>query len=380
MVRMRILHVTSSLGGGGAEATLRKLVLADTENHHLIFSLTDGGEWVSDLVAANVEVLGGGEGKTIQSVVSSFFDLRRLVRAQSPDLIQTWMYHADLIGGLAARSVGEGRISWNLRGTPPRLPGDRILTYLLVRLLALLSWVIPRTIVSCSESGSRQHGRLGYDLRKIVVIPNGFDSVFWSAPRPKSAPSCDPSPNEKPTVTIGMVARFHPKKNFPLFLEAMRNLTAKGHIVRAVVVGAGATTSNPRFLKIVKDLNFPTHILTAEGPSMDVRKVFSQLDLLVLPSRWGEGFPNVLAEAMLCGVPCITSNSGDSEKIVGSAGWVFHRSKAQMLELLLLQAMAEGPEGRAERGRAGRRHVSDLFTVDKMVAKYRKVFAETALA
>ena len=169
---------------------------------------------------------------------------------------------------------------------------------------------------------------------------------------------------------VGLVARFHPQKNHLQFLTSARDLLEGGHNIHIVLVGAGATLENPEFLNLIQQTGFPTERLSALGEQTNVRMVLSAIDLLVLPSAYGEGFPNVLAESMLCETPCVASDSGDSAHIIGNTGWIYNRNKPELLTDALSRALAEPVANLAKRGEEARARIVDTFPLHEMIGQY----------
>ena len=122
-------------------------------------------------------------------------------------------------------------------------------------------------------------------------------------------------------LLVGMIARFDPVKRHDLFLAAVAAAARSGLDVHAVLAGTGVTAANPALARLVDggDLGRRVHLL---GERQDVERIMPALDVLVSASGWAEGFPNVVGEAMACGVPCLVTDTGDSAAIVGDGGVV----------------------------------------------------------
>lgn len=367
------IHIITGLNDGGAEAVLYRLCVHDTENRHLVVSLMDEGKYGPLLQAAGVEVycLGMPRGRVTASGLTRLW---RLLRERRPDVVQTWMYHADLVGGVVARLAGVQAVCWGIRNTtlPPGVSARG--TILVARLCACLSGRVPRAIVSCSHEAVRVHRTLGYAARKFVVIPNGYDLARFApdaAARQRLRAQWDLADE---TPLIGMVARFDPQKDHATLVSALARLARAGMPFCCVLAGTGVDDGNPALCRAIDDAGLARN-LRLLGQRDDVPAVMNALDVHVLSSR-GEAFPNVLAEAMACGTPCVTTDVGDAALIVGDTGWVVAPRDPDALAGALAEALAARNDSAAwqARRRAAREHVALHFDIERMVQSYRALW------
>lgn len=343
----------------------------------LLVSLRSGGELRPAFESIHVPVheLGIGSGRSVWAALSR---LRCLMNAYKPDVVHTWMYHADLIGGGMARLLGFRNIIWGLRQSNFGHGGHhKRSTLLVVKLCALLSGWIPKVISSCSEEACRVHRALGYKRDHFVVIPNGFDLTNFQ-----------PVPHAKESLRrlcgfpssfrlIGMVGRFHEQKNFPGFIEAARIVAKRYPDVGFVMVGKNVERSNFRLTQWIGSTGFGARFVLL-GLRKDMPDIMAGLDLLVLPSVYGEAFPNVVGEAMACGVPCVVTDVGDAAYIVGNSGWVAESFSAADIAARM-DAFLQLPGQRSIRlGKAARRRVSELFEIRAVVNQYEKLYCRFA--
>ena len=294
--------------------------------------------------------------------------LVRLLRRARPDLVQTWMYHSDLLGGAAARLLGLP-VLWGVRHDA--CPGDKPLTRLTRRACALLSPWLPRQVIFNSESARRSHAAAGYASRKLVVIPNGFDTARF---RPDPAARAEVRreldlPEYAPVV--GLVARHHPDKDHATFLAAAAEVRARLPEARFVLCGEGVGWDVPALAAAVDagGLRPATRLL---GARTDVERIFAALDLCALSSRT-ESFPNVLGEAMACGVPCVATDCGDVRAILGESGAVVPVADAAALAQAIADQLSLPAEARAEAGVAARRRVEAEFGLTAVAARFEAV-------
>ena len=318
---MKVVHVITGLDTGGAEAVLFRLATAGHTpgvEHHVI-SLMDRGTYADRLEQAGVAVstLGMPRGKvSVQGLIA----LQRLMRQLRPDVVQTWMYHADLLGGIAARLAGIKAIVWGIRQANVDPAQNRRSTLMVMRLCARLSGWLPAKIVSCSVKAAELHQAQGYRPAKFITIPNGYalehlkpDAAARAAVRAELGIPGD-------AFVLGMVARYDSQKDHQNLLDALARTRLPGAGFVCLLVGSGMDAANDRLARQIADAGVASAVRLL-GQRHDIAAVMNALDVHVLSSL-SEAFPNVLAEAMACGTPCVTTDAGDAALIVGEHGWV----------------------------------------------------------
>jgi glycosyltransferase involved in cell wall biosynthesis len=321
---IRVAHVITGLGTGGAERMLLKLLthLDPKRFDSRVFSLLpSSGPIAAGIEALSVPVTSLGMGRRNPSP-AALLRLGNALRAFRPHLVQTWMYHADLVGGLSAKLTGlRVPVVWNIRHGRLDPVVSRRRTFAVVRVCAMASRWIPHTIICCSNDARETHSSIGYADSKLCVIPNGFDtSLFRPDPVARAAVRAELGvPGD--AFLIGMVARFDPQKDHQSFVQAAARLHEQRPGVHFVLCGTRVSTDNQELRAWVDaaGLSSVVHLL---GERRDVERINAALDLGALSSRSGEGFPNVLGEAMACGVPCVATDVGDSSLVIGDTGRV----------------------------------------------------------
>lgn len=371
---MKTLHIITGLNDGGAEAVLYRLCTHDRAPQHHVVSLMDSGKYGPMLTEAGVPVtcLNMKQGKIS---VRGLWKLWRLIRKLDPDAIQTWMYHADLLGGVTARLAGHRNITWSIHHTtldPAESPRS---TILVAKACARLSRIVPRRIICCAEKSREVHAELGYDRARMRVIPNGYDLAIFQ-PDPAAGiqlrQELTLSPNEP---VIGFVARFDPYKDHVTLLRALEIIKAKGHCPQCLLIGTGMTEANTTLAEKISDLDLSKYIHLL-GRRNDIPTVMNALDLHVMSSM-SEGFPNVLAEAMACGTPCVSTDVGDAAMIVGDTGIIVAPRSPQALANAITDLLAKRDRPTWEQRReAARRHVAENFSIERMVATYNETWLD----
>lgn len=372
---MRVLHVITGLQVGGAELMLerlvsrRALVAAEPE----VASLTTLGPVGERLRAAGVpvHVLGSTRGPEPRLLLR----LVRLLRERRPAVVQSWMYHADLVAGLAGRLTGTP-VVWGLHNGDPDPATTPARTRWVVRACALASRFLPRRIVSCSQRALEIHRGLGYDATKFVVIYNGFDTTRFA---PNGAARVEVRrelglPSE--ALLVGMVGRFHPQKDHRTFIEAARLLCAGHPTLRFILCGNGLDATNAQLVSWLDSAGVRGRFLLL-GRREDVPRLTAAFDVAASSSS-SEAFPSVLVEAMACGVPCVTTDVGDATLILGGYGEVVPPRDPARLAAAIDRTLNLPAEERSRRGADGRLHVVTRFGLDTAVRRYAALHREVA--
>ena len=377
---MRVLHIITDFHDGGAQAVLYRFITADRGNEHQVISLMNIGWYGERISKLGIEVhsLDMPESRL---TLDGLIKLYQLIREIDPDVIQTWMYHSDLIGSLIARLAGKKVVIWGIHNSNLDPAKTAMTTRLVARACAMLSGTIPRKIISCSEEGVRVHTALGYRRRKMVVVANGYDISEFS-PNSNSRTDLRSQWNIAADTTLfGMVARWNPQKDHANLIAALADLKDRAIAPwHCVLIGSHLADDNQILMTLLEQHGVKEHV-SLLGIRNDIPAVMNALDLHVLSSAYGEAFPNVVAEAMSCGTPCVVTSVGDAALIVGDTGWVVPSSDA----LQLAKAMTEAVRDRADltswaqRQAMCRSRIQDNFNLQIMVDKYHHVWENSRL-
>lgn len=365
--RLKVLHVISGLGSAGAEGALFRLVSTTVPSRHVVVSLTNEGAYGKRLREIGSEVYALGMRRAGLNA-GGMVRLVGLIRRHRPDVVQTWMYHADLIGGVAARLAGRRAIVWGVRHS--RVEGETVRrsTRLVAKICARLSYAVPSLVVSCSEVAARDHVAEGYDPQKMIVVANGFDLTTF---RPDSVAREEQRKRwgvVEDELLLGMVARWHAQKDHVTLLAAAGELASRiAGRWRLVLVGEGMEHCNASLKKMVQSHGLDGRVILA-GCASNVPAVMNAIDIHVLSSRAGEAFPNVVAEAMACGTPSVVTAVGDSAAIVSDTGWVVTAGAAGELARALEDATAAAGNRAAwaTRCEMARERIKRLYDMERM--------------
>jgi glycosyltransferase involved in cell wall biosynthesis len=378
MTPLRVAFIITGLKTGGAEMMLEKLLVnLSPLVQPWVFSLTGLGEIGPRLLARGipVEVLGMRPGRPNPAGLARL--VHRLVQLK-PQVVHTWMYHADLFGGLAARLAGVRSVMWGVRHSNLDPSANRRSTLRIVRLCALCSRWLPARIAFPAARARDVHVRFGYDATRMVVIPNGFDlDRFRADPAARHAVRTELGlPDTTPLV--GLIGRFDPQKNHQGFAEAMRRLHAGRIDVHAILAGAGIDADNAVLTGWLRDAGVSQvcHLL---GRRDDVPRLMAALDVLVLPSI-GEAFPNVVGEALASGVPCAVTDVGDTAEIVGDAGLVVAPGDMQALAHAIESLLTLSPVERETLALRAQQAMRTRFEIAVVARRYEEEYRSLAAA
>ena len=374
---LSVLHVITGMFGGGAEMMLYRLLsrLDRTRFTPQVVSLLDHGPISRKIQAMGIPVRSLGMKRGIPNS-AAVLRLARWLRQDPPDVIQTWMYHADLVGGLAARLAGSIPVAWGIRHSDLSPEGNKRLTLLTVKTCAYLSRWLPKRIVCCSEASQRVHAAMGYAAEKMVVIPNGYDVEAF---RPDSVARKLVRkelhiPEDAPI--IGLVGRFLGQKDHRNFVQAARLLHHDRPEVNFVLCGDDVNWENKELAQWIDeaDIRKQCHLL---GWRDDIPRLTATFDVAAL-SSFGEAFPNVVSEAMSCGVPCVVTDVGDAALIVGQTGIVVPPRNPEALAEAWRKMLEMGCEGRRHMGIAARQRIRERFDIAEVAGRYEHLFEELA--
>jgi glycosyltransferase involved in cell wall biosynthesis len=371
---LNIVHIITGLNDGGAEAVLYRLCTHDKQNRHTVISLMDSGKYGALLEASGIAVhyLGMPRGRM---ALAGLWRLWRLLRSERPDVVQTWMYHADLIGGIVARLAQIPIICWGLHNSNLEPGKSARSTILIARVCAWLSHWIPHAIISCSAKAASVHQALGYARRKFKIIPNGYNIVeFAPVSEARAQLRREWAVSEK-TILLGMVARYGAQKDHANLVNALRLIKHKKESFQCVLVGTEMDANNHELCRLIENQGVRDNVLLL-GQRHDIHRIMNALDIHVLSSGFGEAFPNVLAEAMACMTPCVTTDVGDAAAIVGDTGWIVPPSNSKLLANAISEAIAEMQDAErwSVRRSMCRERVVLNFSLERMVDNYNNVW------
>lgn len=376
---MRVLHIITGLATGGAETMLRKLLSGmdgrQFEAH--VVSLGQGGRLAEEIRSLGIPVteLGMASGRPS---LGAALALCRLARQFRPQIIQGWMYHGNLAAWLAWHAAGrKAALVWNIRQSLEDLAWEKAGTRAVIRFCARRSAGVSRILYN-SETSRLQHEAIGYPSARGMTIPNGFETEIFR-PDPEAGLRLRAElklPDE--ALLIGLVARYHPMKDHRNFLEASALLSARNPLAHFVLAGREVDDNNVELRDQVSRLGLAGKVFLL-GERRDVPALMAGFDVVATSSSNSEGFPNVIGEAMSCGVPCVVTDVGDSAHIVGDTGFVVPPADASALAQAWFELLSMAPEKRLALGERARQRVLQLYSLAQTARRYEALYADVAI-
>lgn len=368
---LTVVHLITGLETGGAEGMLARLASGGDRGRfrHVVVSMTGPGTMGASIAAAGVPLRGLGIRRNVPDPVG-LLRLRRVLREFRPDILQTWLYHADLLGSVARRLGWTRRLIWNVRST--ETIGSAVVRRLLARWSAL-----PDAVIVNSLAGQRFHEALGYRPRRWMHIPNGFDTTAFSV-------DAEAGRRQRAALGIGdgafvilLPARYHPMKDHATFLGAAAHFARARPEARFVMAGHGMERGNSALMELIAAQGIGDRVLLL-GERRDLATIYLAADVVTLSSAFGEGFPNVLAEAMSCGIPCVATDIGDSAEIIGDTGAIVPPRDPAALAAGWEKLAGLPDDERRERGAAARARIVERYDLAVIIARYEALYEAIA--
>ncbi|MGB3797864.1 MAG: glycosyltransferase [Alteraurantiacibacter sp.] len=372
---MKVLHVITGLNVGGAENMLAKLIEQGGTDTPEVLSLLPPGPIAERITACGVKVHSLDMRRGFAGP-AAILRLARMAQAIAPDLIHGWMYHGNLAASFARRRMQRKvPLVWNIRHSIPDLAMESRQTRILLKLSARISRG-PEAIVYNAHVSRAQHEAIGYSRTRGIVIPNGFDTARFTASPQAHAAGKTAFKFDDGAFRIACIARLHPMKDHARLVEAVAAARQRGCDIHLVMVGHGLEEPHTDLQQLIES-RLPGNRISTCGARFDVADWLGGMDLLAVPSAWGEAFPNVIGEALACEVPVVATDVGDSARIVAEHGLIIPPNDTRAMTEAILAMAARPAAERKEMGRAGRDRVVQDFALEKIGARYSEMHAES---
>ena len=314
--KIKLTHIITGLNTGGAEMMLLKLTKSMNKNLFEITIIVLSSKGILNKEFEKIGIKVNYCNIKFLRPFSGLISLYKFLKKSKPDIVQTWLYHSDFLGGIFAFILGVKNIVWNIRGSYLGYRLNKFHTYFIIYINGFLSKFIPKFIVSNSYECINIFSSIGYKRDIFKFIPNGFDTQKFS-------PNIKLRNNFRKEIKIpniakliGYIARFDPQKNHLGFIKIASIIKSKIPNAYFLLAGKGIDYNNQVLLNWIEKFNLKSSFRLL-GSRSDINKINSALDLYLSPSN-GEGFPNSIGEAMSCGVPCLATNVGDCKKIINN--------------------------------------------------------------
>lgn len=368
---MKVVHISTGLDIGGAEIMLERLLTLHPEqrSHVTVISLQELGHIGARLESQGFRVIA----LKMTSKLAFLFTLRKLVvllKSLKPDLVQTWMYHADLLGGVAAKIAKVPVVVWGVHCS--KLPLGRPLTTVVMKACAWLSASVPDAIVAVAEEARKNHIAYGYAKDKFHVISNGF-IPFEKFDQTSVMQLKDELGLGQVDWVLGSVGRYHPDKGQDILIQAL-SLLPRDIDWQCVLVGKGCEIENAELQRAIADHQLSERVRLL-GLRDDVPHLLQCFDIFCLPSRT-EAFPMALGEAMSVGLACVATDVGDCAELVGDSGFIVPPSSAKDLADGLYSALLLGKEQLKLVGDNACHRVLTRFDLRLVSQKYQQLYRD----
>ena len=375
--RIRVVVVLTALTLGGAEMMLWKLLSRIDRKRFdpYIIGLSANSDSMLDRfreIDVPCELLGM---RPRLDATWRVLHLARALRAVRPDIVQGWLYHGNVAATLAAAVTRtDAPVLWNIRGTLPSRTEKNWRSGLVIRLSGLLSSSPARIINNSFASAAEHEDCLGYPKRTGIVLANGFDTALFRPSAEARSAIRQELGLDAHRVLVGLVGRYHQMKDHANFLHAAAALRATHPKVCFVLAGTRVDWSNETLRTLIAALGLEGNVKLL-GRRHDMHRVTAALDIACSASAYGEGFPNVIGEAMSCAVPCVVTDVGDSARIVADTGKVVAPREPHKLAGALSDLVDAGSAARHALGLRARERVVENFSLDAIVRQYEELYS-----
>ena len=369
--KLQVTHLITGLGNGGAESMLYKLLKYHNNSKYdvQVISLSDEGYYGDKIKELGIKVVTLNL-KKLWYLPISFYRLFK--NLHDTDVLQTWLYHANLVGLIVGKLIGVKKIIWGIRQSNVEMDANKPLTVKIAHLCAKLS-KYPTYILSNSDSSTKVHVKLGYQKEKFKTIYNGFelDKYYYDE---NSNQTLKKELDLHDEVIISNVARWDVQKDHPTLFKAIRILIDTYNFTnfKLLLCGMNMTSDNQALVSLIKQYQLENYVMPL-GVRSDVNRIMSLTDIFVLSSL-GEGFPNVLGEAMACQCAVVTTDVGDCRDIVGSCGIVVPKQNPQELAEGIYQLLNLSKEEILELGQRARMRILENYDIRTIVKQYEALY------
>lgn len=369
----KIMHVITTTMVGGAEVQLMRLIAASDPGRfeHTVVGLGPEGPLAQSLRQAGAEVISLGLKPTATALPKGVGQLARLIGKIRPDLVQGWMYHANLLGLIAARLTGVRPVLWGVFCSDMDMKQYSLGARLLFK-ACVLSAKQPGAIVSNSQVGVEFHVGLGYPRDTQLVISNGFDTENYRPDAKARAELRAQLGLSEDQVLIGNVARFDPMKDHAAMLAAAAQVAVEFPQARFITLGLDMEPGNPALAAALAPPLAGRFFL--KGSQHDVPRWLAAMDLHLSSSVFGEGFSNTVGEAMAVGLPNVVTDVGDSARLVGDTGLVTASGQPGQLAAALKELLLLSGTERKNLGLLARRRIMENFSLEVMARAYQDLY------
>lgn len=367
---IKITHIITGLGNGGAETMLYKLLENIDRNKYEIKVISMMDKGVTGLKIENLGIK--IYTMNMKRGVPSFKAIKKAIKlCNNVDIIQSWMYHADLFSFIVSKICKPKKLIWGIRRSNLEWNKNKKSTILISRINSILSKYVD-VIVSCSIIATEIHKKIGFDSKKLITIPNGFAIDKFCYIESAREKLCKEFNIDDKKNIFTLVGRWEILKDHENCLKALRILSEKRDDFVLILCGTNITEENEKLLNMIEENKLKNKVLLL-GRRDDIPEIMSATDIYISSSS-GEGFPNVIGEAMACETICVVTDVGDSAYIVGNTGVVVPRKSPLKLSMGIEEILNYSKEQKKNKRKLARQRIVDNFEISTIVKKYNKLY------
>ena len=366
---MVIIHIISGLERGGAEKSLLNLISLSKFNHKII-NLGKTTTFAKKFEKKNCTVINLNI-NGIYSFLKGILSTIKIFKKDKKYIVQSWMYHACLFISVVNIIYKSKFINWIFVASnlSKNLISDK--TRFIIFLLKFFCQSKSIKIIACDEVTKNAHIKLGFNKNKISVL------YFGIPIRDTLIPSYG-----NDIINISCVARFDPQKDHKTLIEAFNMVKIKRSKFKLYLIGRGINKENSYLTNLINKSNL---ILNEDiylcGEHNNIEEFLSKINLNILTSV-GEGLPLSLLECMSLGIPCISTNVGETKKIISNHGWLVEKSNLKNITENIIEAINEWENNNTlwqSRRLSGYHHVKLNFSIEGMVTNFEKIWLKKNL-
>ena len=367
---MKILYVISALRDGGVEAFVTNLCENNKKNLDkneiiAVISLENKGKYGEQIKNLGINVYDLNLEFNL-GIFKTFYKFIKIIKIERPDIIHSWMYHANLLTSLASIFIRKP-VLWSIHNCYLPLKDYKFTTILPYFFCIITSRIFPKKILFCSKQSMKQHLALFFPKKRCLFIANGYD--FKKIIEKNSENLFFKKDNN---FIFGMAARWHPAKDHKNLFYAINLLKQKRDDFIVLLAGKGINGNNQDLKRLALSLNILDKLVLL-GPVENIYEFYRSLNCHLLSSST-EAFPNVIVESMACSIPNISTDVGDCKDILGSTGWIVQERNSLMFSEAMHKVMVLGKPFLRDLGYKSKKQVLDRYEIGLIAKEYSNVY------
>lgn len=363
-----VVHIITSLESGGAQTSLHRLLRFSNNNiDNYLIVLKEENDFY-DLSILNKNRILFLDIKSIYSLLMGLKKSILFIFKNNINILHSWLPHSDIFASFIKFFLPTKKVIWSIRYSELNRKNTKITTLIIIEMLKYLSFIIPSAIIFCSKRALNFYSKKGFYKKKLFLIYNSVDSAFLIKRDINQYKN-----NDDKLFTFGTLSRYHPIKDHITLFKAFALLPSKlRKRVKLLLAGKGLDKENLELMNLIKKY-IPDIKVELYGEIKNVDKYLLSLNIFTLSSL-SEGFPNVLAESMALGIPCISTDAGDAYKIIGEHGWIVPIKNSIKFSEAILLAYELSPQESEELSFNAKKRIKLYFSEEKYVNSHFELY------